>query len=603
MTRKVVLIAILVIGLGASLFVAAQRARVESRNKAVELVVDYNEIAQITAATGKSPVEALRSLKESGVTSVAVSEETVRDVMDRERLDGHASWSPRAYQRLAGIEVDQDLPAQYLEQLPIGLPKEALATARRSGMGIVARLVNYPGVTPRAIDRRLAAVGSLGIKDIIFQGDQVLGFKGAVEDTAKAFERHGLIFGRVEFSKQKGELDLAEKAPSNVVPVHSITQNEMPTLTEGAVIDRFQKAVRERGVRICYVRMYETASGDLLRSNADYVRKIARAILKAGYTLRTAHPLQEVEVPALARILAGAGVGAGAALLLLAVVDLTAAAGLAWAIAAVIVCAGLAAGGEMGQKAAALISALTFPTLAALSATRCAPEQPTAIAKPLLGALGRLVGAVAISVAGGILIVGLLSSRSFMLRIDQFMGIKAAHLIPVLLLAALYAGGVAWKADKWASQKQRLADAYRKLAASPVLIWQAVGLVAVLVIVGLMVARSGNDAGLEVSSLELRFRAILDKVLYVRPRTKEFLIGYPALLVGIAFALRGRRQWAAILVVVGSIGLVSALNTFCHVHTPLALSLVRTLNGLVVGCAVGAIAYWLVRDLPGRESK
>ena len=86
MTRKVVLTAILVIGLGAALFIAAQRARVESRNRAVELVVDYNEIAQITAATGKSPVEVLRSLKQSGVTSVAVSEQTVRDLIESRQV-------------------------------------------------------------------------------------------------------------------------------------------------------------------------------------------------------------------------------------------------------------------------------------------------------------------------------------------------------------------------------------------------------------------------------------------------------------------------------------------------------------------------------------
>ncbi len=150
------------------------------------------------------------------------------------------------------------------------------------------------------------------------------------------------------------------------------------------------------------------------------------------------------------------------------------------------------------------------------------------------------------------------------------MGVKAAHLLPVVALAILYVGQVAWKSDKWAAQKQRFWTSLRGAASDPVLIWQAVGMLAALVIVGLMVARSGNDSGVGVSSVELRFRSILDKVLYVRPRTKEIFIGYPALLAGIAFALRGRRQWAAPLVVVGSVGLISALNTFCHIHTPIA---------------------------------
>ena len=211
--------------------------------------------------------------------------------------------------------------------------------------------------------------------------------------------------------------------------------------------------------------------------------------------------------------------------------------------------------------------------------------------------------AVAISAAGGLLIVGLLSSRNFMLRIDQFAGIKLAHVAPLLILAVLFAGNVAWKSDTWAAQKQRVVESIRKLAMNPVMIWQAAGLAVLMVIVGLMVARSGNDAGLQVSGAELKFRAILDRVMLVRPRTKEFLIGYPALILGIAYALRGRRQWATPLVALGSIGLASALNTFCHIHTPLALSALRTLNGLIAGSVVGLIAYWALRGLPGREGE
>jgi hypothetical protein len=189
-----------------------------------------------------------------------------------------------------------------------------------------------------------------------------------------------------------------------------------------------------------------------------------------------------------------------------------------------------------------------------------------------------------------------------MLRVDQFAGVKAAHLVPVLVLALLYAGGIAWKSDVWGIQKRKLARTIRDLSTNPVLWWQIAAVVGVAAIVGLMVLRSGNDSGLEVSSWEIKFRAILDKILYVRPRTKEFLVGYPALLVGIAFAVRGRRRWAAPLIVVGSIGLISALNTFCHIHTPLFVSAWRILNGTIVGILLGAALYWLVRNLPGRDT-
>jgi len=630
---KIVFAALLILGLAASLFVAARRIHTESANKAVEIVVDWGEIQDLSASTGKSPVEVLRSLKSAGAASVAVTELTFKDAMDDglivpgampnqysldtslvehvRRLNAFVPVpGPHAWQRIYVSErgnhatVHVNGPSMdYVSRLPLGLPASALAAAQQADMPVVARLVNYPGATPESINRGFDELKSLGIKKVVFQGDSILGFKGATKDTAAAFKRTGLCFGRVEFSKQKGEMDLAMRARSNIIVVHSITQAEMPALDEPSIVERFTRGVRERGVRMCYVRMYYSASADVLRDNVNYITRISRSIVKAGYGLKLSRPLEEPRVPSALGILAGIGVAAGAMLLLTAIFDLSATATLLWALAAIVGCAGLAAFGDTGRKAVALLSAMIFPTLAVLWAVRSTPEAPKPAPKALATACGRMAAAIAVAAAGGLLIVGLLSSRDFMLRTNQFMGIKAAHLLPVLVLALLFTGGIAWKSDTWANQKRKLIDHLKQIAANPILLWQAAGMLAVLVLVGMIVARSGNDAGLEVSPLELRFRAILDKVLYVRPRTKEFLIGYPLLLAGIAFALRGRRQWAAPLVVVGSIGLVSALNTFCHIHTPLMLSAVRVINGVVVGTVIGMVGYIIVRNLPGRDGK
>lgn len=628
MGRKI-LIALLIVGLVASSYVAVQRHRTESRDKAVEIVVDWDEVQQIATATGARPVAVLERFKRAGATSVAVTELTVKDALqngdavldltrtgDQEVFFKAGSGDPAA--TLGAILATQGnrapslmtyatgtrminrrgLPFSVLEQYPIGLPERGLWAANNAGLGVVARLVAYPGATPRAIDFMLADAADQGARTIVFAGDTVLGFKGAVEATADALRKHDLYFGRVEFAKQKGDARLAEEAKDRVIVVHSITQAEMPTLSDAEIVDRFAKAVRERGVRLCYIRMYYTASADLVGDNADYISAIARGITRAGYTLAPAHMLGEVDVPKSARVLAGIGVGAGAALLVMALVDSPT---VIIPILLILICGGLAAFGEIGRKVVALLSALTFPTLAVLLVTRNAPEAPTPARNVVARAIRVLIGAIAVTTAGGLLIVGLLSARDFMLRTDQFMGVKAAHLVPVVALAILYVGQVAWRSDKWAAQKQRFWTSLRSTASNPVLMWQAVGMLAVLVIVGLMVARSGNDAGVGVSGTELRFRSILDKILYVRPRTKEIFIGYPALLAGIAFAIRGRRQWAAPLAVIGSIGLISALNTFCHIHTPIALSLVRVFNGAWVGILIGIIFYYLIRYLPGKE--
>ncbi len=417
-----------------------------------------------------------------------------------------------------------------------------MSAAKEAGLEPVARLLDYPDATPAAIDAKLTQMKSLGVRKIIFQGDQILGFKGAVEDTAKALIDNGLYFGRVEFSKQKGEETLAQKAKGNIIVVHSITQNEMPQLNDESIVERFQRGVRERGVRMCYVRMYDTASANLVADNAAYVNKIARSITKAGYVLHSSHPVDQVKAPKVARIAAGLGVAAGGLLLILAVVDLSPAAMVGWAIATLVVCAGFAGAGETGRKGVALLCALIFPTLAAVNAVQRTPELPTAVARPLLRAWGRMLLAVATVCVGGTFITGLLSERDFMLRVNQFMGIKAAHLLPVMALIVLFAGGVAWRSGTWTSQKTKLLERLREVLSNPILLWEALGVLVLLGVVGLMVARSGNDSGVGVSSLELRFRAILDKVLYVRPRTKEIPSGLPAAALRDSICFEGQKS-------------------------------------------------------------
>src|SRR5690606_3260566 len=126
----------------------------------------------------------------------------------------------------------------------------------------------------------------------------------------------------------------------------------------------------------------------------------------------------------------------------------------------------------------------------------------------------------------------------------------------------------------------------RKLLMTPVtVLWIAV--IGVLGAAGLYyMTRTGNSGS--VSGIELAFRSLLENTFGVRPRTKEFLIGHPLLLAGIFLALRYR--FAAGLLVLGTVGQLSMVDTFAHIHTPLILSITRVLLGLGLGLIIGLIA-------------
>jgi hypothetical protein len=121
----------------------------------------------------------------------------------------------------------------------------------------------------------------------------------------------------------------------------------------------------------------------------------------------------------------------------------------------------------------------------------------------------------------------------------------------------------------------------------------------VFVLLVLVVLRSGNDPGVGVSAGELKVRALLDQLLYTRPRFKEFLVGHPALVIGLALALLRRPKIALPFLLVGALGQVSMLNTFCHLHTPLLVSLLRAVLGFTIGAVLGTAACLvLVRLFP-----
>ncbi|MCH8980371.1 MAG: hypothetical protein IH945_14195, partial [Armatimonadetes bacterium] len=95
--------------------------------------------------------------------------------------------------------------------------------------------------------------------------------------------------------------------------------------------------------------------------------------------------------------------------------------------------------------------------------------------------------------------------------------------------------------------------------------------------------------------LELQVRSVLDQLLFVRPRTKEVLVGHPALILGLCLLAHRPhlKGWAALLLLAGAVGQTSVVNTLCHLHTPISLSLTRILVGFVGGGIIGLLA-WLV---------
>jgi hypothetical protein len=202
--------------------------------------------------------------------------------------------------------------------------------------------------------------------------------------------------------------------------------------------------------------------------------------------------------------------------------------------------------------------------------------------------------ASAISSAGGVLVAGLLTGWTFMMAADVFTGVKLAQLLPVLL-ATLFV----WRYDRPARSWRATVRELWAWSAHPLLLRYAVAVLLAGVAAVMLLARSGNF-GLPLLGIEERLRTVLEDLLVARPRTKEYLIGHPALVLAGAAAALGWRAWVLPMAAVAAVGQAGIVNSFSHIHTPLLYTVWRTLNAVWLGGLVGIIATAVLVAAAGR---
>ena len=63
-----------------------------------------------------------------------------------------------------------------------------------------------------------------------------------------------------------------------------------------------------------------------------------------------------------------------------------------------------------------------------------------------------------------------------------------------------------------------------------------------------------------------------------------------------------RRAVGWLLALCAGVGIGDVIDTFSHLHTPLAISLLRIVNGLIVGVVIGSIVVYVYRRIAMRRA-
>ncbi|MCF2944148.1 DUF5693 family protein [Paenibacillus tarimensis] len=490
---------------------------------------------------------------------------------------------------------------------------------------------------PEEMSQLLQSYADLGIARILFDGDKVTGYtdqadKKSLNHFGELLKQHNIGLVRIENLKnpQSGMNKLAYMTNYNITRLYSLSSSDASVMTPEAIIDRFKLAAKDRNIRMFYMNASPARSLDkggithpmenlYLAIGGDAEKKGAVEQLKElGFEPGPAQPF-DYEYPSWHKVLrAIVALGAIAIIALLIglfIPILT----LPAFILGVIGSAGLyVLSTSLLEQALALGASIAAPTIGviwALSRVRSHTEgdrrivggtweeQPSLAAdrsdrlfggrwlfdapsfgKRLVSAISLYILTAVISLLGAAYVFGLLNNITYSLVLEQFRGVSLLHLAPIGLTALyvfLYTG-------------HSVKDNLRKLLGLNITVLM-VAVAGVLGVVGMYyLSRTGN-AG-QVSSIELVFRNLLEETFGVRPRNKEFMLAHPVFLLGLFLSLRYRAAW--VLMIVASIGQLSMVDTFAHIHTPIAISLIRVLLGLGLGGIIGLllIAAWQLAE-------
>jgi hypothetical protein len=652
---------ILLVALIASLAVAVFRVRTESHANRVELAMDFSDLDALARSYNYNPAAFLIALRRAGLTSLALTEELGANVgyngkayattgaalLNQSRLS--PLRDPLLASLVAGRRVDAgaiyllvfDPPTyrRYLAQLPLhfspksvrllrasrpwliqvhtqidyfdtiglGIPTDEIALAHRLGLLVIPRFQNDERFRAPQIEALFDDVLAYDpkVSTVIFFGlsNEVAGYPDHLEDTAGAFKRHLFNFGSIETydpsQVQKGNDTLARLIPGRTVRVQAIAKTELDKLKLDDVVARYALGVRERNVRVAYLRPWAHQDGDLSveATNVEMVRQIADQLRADGFRLGRATP-----IPAYRgnnRLLVGLATLAVPSIFVL-LLEFFGLYGRRVAVVAYVATTALYLVGLLthhdgfARSAIALPGALLFATAAILILIPAWNETPASGAgAQLVRSLGWTLAATGVALLGALVVVGIMSAPLAMEEIERFRGVRLVLALPPLIALALYLFD-----RRFGSGVERPRDVFL----SPVLTYQLLAGIAIIAAGALMLVRSGNDSEVSPSPVELAFRHLLTATLSVRPRFKEFLIGFPAMMVLPALLAPHRRAIGWLLALCIGVGIGDVIDTFSHLHTPIEISVLRIVNGLVAGAIVGAVLIWIYRRSVYRRS-
>lgn len=373
-----ILIAVIILGLIASLAIDVQRYQVEQANNSIELIMDYEDLVALAEKEGLPPEKVLAQAKEAGITSLAVYETTfkklnvngkaaavngsvlltnyqngaISDPGWRQLIESGQIKGTNVYvtghNQQTFQEVHEDLvrrlgqdrvreltisgqrvlevKANYeeFEKMDLGMPTDEMQAVNDAGFYVVARPTNYRQCTKDDIDAFFDRLDGYQVSAIVASGSQTLGAPDESQYMAQQMRQRGLTLGMIEgvtqlkFFPQDGMLDIAKANDYQSARLYSIPKDEQKKMKVNEAIDRWGTTDDERNIRFNLLKTFEKPAPDmtLLETNMSYVAGVKNKLEAQGFTMGRAGVFASFYPEAPLRSLVMLGVAAGIVLYL-----------------------------------------------------------------------------------------------------------------------------------------------------------------------------------------------------------------------------------------------------------------------------------------------
>jgi hypothetical protein len=517
-----------------------------------------------------------------------------------------------------GVYEKTDVVDSRLMNIGIGYDDEAINTAKGSGLDVILRPINFPTYNEKLADVYKAANERYGLEPRIylFHGKEILGYPDNENTLLEYVKEKDISIGLIESSTQREHLDgeglddLVEDSGYNALRLFTMwdyirERNEYYNY-EGAeeIENTMFRAITERNIRAIYFKPFfeKEESTKYLTDEKEYERtftSLEKRLEEHNIKLGRAEAIEEFHIGAKRLSVMAFGITLAAVLLFIKVLNIKDKRANYLYLAAVPAAIIPLVMRNIAEKGFAFAAAVIFSGLAIYYFMMqikkiYESKEKYSIVRTMIYSTVILAGAIAISLAGAVFVDSMLADVKYFLEMDIFRGVKFAQILPFGIFALLF---LIYFLNKDSEDSfKSVVNTSIKLLNHNIKIYYGIVAGIIGIAAYIYISRTGHESNIQPSSIEMITRNFMEYVLLARPRTKEFLIAFPAIFAAVYAASKKSEFFTGIFMLASAMGTSSVINTFSHLRTPIYLSLARTVIALGFGIVIGVIAV-IVIDL------